>query len=106
LPAQYQEILKTAAYEANLTMLARYESRNNEALQRLLQSGIELRAYSDEILAAAETASFELYDEFSAKDADFKTVFAEWKKFRDRAYAWSNLNQGSFERFVYSKLSS
>jgi TRAP-type mannitol/chloroaromatic compound transport system substrate-binding protein len=106
LPAQYQEILKTAAYEANLTMLARYESRNNEALQRLLQSGIELRAYSDEILAAAETASFELYDEFSAKDADFKTVFEEWKKFRDRAYAWSNLNQGSFERFVYSKLSS
>jgi TRAP-type mannitol/chloroaromatic compound transport system substrate-binding protein len=106
LPVEYQEILKTAAYEANMTMLNRYDALNNEALQRLQQSGVQLRAYSEEILAAAETASFELYDEFAAKDADFKKVFEEWKQFRDRVYAWHNLNQMSFERFVYAKLGS
>jgi TRAP-type mannitol/chloroaromatic compound transport system substrate-binding protein len=106
LPVEYQEILKTAAYEANMTMLNRYDALNNEALQRLQQSGVQLRAYSEEILAAAETASFELYDEFAAKDADFKKVFEEWKQFRDRVYAWNNLNQMSFERFVYAKLGS
>jgi TRAP-type mannitol/chloroaromatic compound transport system substrate-binding protein len=104
LPQAYQEVIKTAAYEANLTMLSRYESRNNESLQRLVQSGVELRRYSDEIMTAAEQASFALYDEFAAKDVDFNAVFAEWKKFRDGIYAWNNLNEGAFETFGYSKL--
>jgi TRAP-type mannitol/chloroaromatic compound transport system substrate-binding protein len=76
------------------------------ALGRLIQSGVELRAYSPEILEAAEKASFELFDEFAAKDADFKSIFEEWKQFRDRIYAWNNINQGSFDRYTYSKLKS
>jgi TRAP-type mannitol/chloroaromatic compound transport system substrate-binding protein len=104
LPPQYQEVIKTAAFEANATMLARYETRNNEALERLVQSGVQLRGYSNEILAAAEKASFELYDELAAKDIDFKTVFEEWKKFRSRIYVWNNLNEGSIQRYAYSNL--
>lgn len=106
LPVEYQEILKTAAYEVNLTMLARYDTLNNDALGRLVQGGVKLQKYSDEILDAAQTAAFELYDEFAAKDADFKRVYEEWKQFRDRVYTWDNLNQANFERFVYSKLKS
>ena len=104
LPQEYQEVLKTAAYEANITMLSRYESRNNEALQRLVDSGTQLRGYSEEIMTAAEQASFELYDEFAAKDNDFKALFDEWRNFRQGVDAWNNLNEGTFERFIYSKL--
>jgi TRAP-type mannitol/chloroaromatic compound transport system substrate-binding protein len=104
LPKIYQEVIKTAAMEANMTMLARYDARNNEALQRLLKSGITLKAYSNEILAAAETAAFGLYDEFAAKDADFKAIFEDWKQFRDRLYAWNNINESSFSRYSYAKL--
>jgi TRAP-type mannitol/chloroaromatic compound transport system substrate-binding protein len=104
LPIEYQEIFKTAAYESNMTMLARYDSLNNEALQRLLQANVQLRPYSDEILTAAEKAAFSLYDEFAAKDADFKSVYQGWQQFRDRIYAWNNRNESSFERFVYAKL--
>jgi TRAP-type mannitol/chloroaromatic compound transport system substrate-binding protein len=104
LPPAYQAAIATAAQEANAVTLSRYESRNNEALQRLLDSGVQLRRYSDEVLSAAEQASFALYDEFAAKDADFKAVFESWKQFRDRVFAWNKLNEGSFESFVYSKL--
>jgi len=104
LPVEYQAAIQAAAFEANITMLARYDARNNEALQRLLQGGVTLRPYSNEILAAAEKAAFELYDEFSAKDADFKSIFAEWKPFRDRVYAWNNINEGSFARHSYANL--
>lgn len=104
LPTVYQEVIRTAAYEANMTMLSRYETRNNEALQRLVQGGTQLRAYSEEILTAAETATFELYDEFAAKDADFKSIFEEWMKYRAGVYAWNNLNESNFTRFVYSRL--
>jgi TRAP-type mannitol/chloroaromatic compound transport system substrate-binding protein len=104
LPAQYQEAIKTAAYESNATMLARYDARNNEALQRLIEAGTQLRPYSEEILTAAQQAAFEIYDQFAAKDAYFKAIYGEWQQFRDRIYAWDKLNQGSFTNFVYSKL--
>ena len=103
LPIEYQEAIKTAAYEANLTMLAKYDTRNNEALERLLKSGVKLRSYSPEILAAAEKASFDLYNEYSNKDADFKRIFEQWKPFRDRIYKWNAINEGSFSRYSYEK---
>jgi len=104
LPAIYKEIIQTASYQANMQMLARYDARNTEALERLLAQGVQLRTYSTEILDAAQTIAFDLFDEYAASDADFKAIFAEWKPFRDRAYAWSNLNEGVFERFVYAAL--
>ncbi|MBF2001719.1 MAG: TRAP transporter substrate-binding protein [Synechococcales cyanobacterium C42_A2020_086] len=106
LPGEYKAAIETAAHEANMTVLSRYEAQNNEALQRLIQSGVQLRQYSDEIMAAAEDASFALYDEFAAKDADFKSLFEEWKQFRSRVYAWNKLNEGSFERFTYAQMPS
>jgi TRAP-type mannitol/chloroaromatic compound transport system substrate-binding protein len=95
LPPQYQAALETAAYQSNTTMLARYDARNNEALEKLLKTGTQVRAYSQEILEGAEKASFALYDEFAAKEPDFKAVYEIWKPFRDRIYAWNNLNEGS-----------
>ncbi|MBD2111466.1 MULTISPECIES: TRAP transporter substrate-binding protein [Cyanophyceae] len=104
LPEVYQQIVRAAAFEANMEMLSRYETRNNEALQRLVDDGVQLREYSAEIMTAAQEATFDLYDEFAANDADFKAIYDDWRGFRDRIYAWSQLNQGAFERFVYSNL--
>ena len=104
LPPQYQAALQTAAFESNTIMLARYDARNNEALQTLLKTGTQVRPYSQEILEAAEKASFALYEEFAAKDEDFKAVYDSWKEFRERIYAWNNLNEGSFTRYSYNRL--
>ncbi len=104
LPPQYQEAITTAAFESNTTMLARYDSLNNEALQRLIASGTQLRPYSQEILAAAEKESLAIFDEFAAKDADFKAIYEDWKQFRNRIYAWHKLNEGAFTNYVYSQL--
>ncbi|NWG18824.1 MAG: TRAP transporter substrate-binding protein [Chloroflexi bacterium] len=102
LPKAYQEAVKTASAEANITMLARYDARNREALKRLVDSGVQLRPYSKEILAAAEKAAFELYDEFAAKDADFKAIYEEWKAFRTAIYEWNKVNEAGFTNYVYN----
>jgi TRAP-type mannitol/chloroaromatic compound transport system substrate-binding protein len=104
LPPFYQEVIKTAAYEANATMLARYDARNNEALGRLVAAGVQLRSYSQEILEAAEAASFELYDELAAGNADFAAVYEPWKTFRDGIFAWHNVNEGGVSRYRDSRL--
>jgi TRAP-type mannitol/chloroaromatic compound transport system substrate-binding protein len=106
LPKEYQEIVKTAAFEANITMLAKYDAKNNAALKELVAGGkVKLTPYSQEILGAAEAAAFKIYDDFAAKDADFKTLFDSWKSFRSDVYAWHKINERSFSEYVYSKTS-
>ena len=105
LPALYQEIIKSAAFESNTTMMARYDAKNNQALKELLADGkTQLKPYSDEIMAAAMQASFALYDEFAAKDADFKAVYEPWKEFRTGVYEWHRVNELSFANFVFAKV--
>lgn len=101
LPELYQQAIQTAAAESNLIMLSRYEARNHQALQRLLSEGVQLRGYSEEILSAAEAIAFELYDELAASNADFKTIYDEWKVFRDGIFAWNNIAEGAMSRFIY-----
>ena len=89
LPEIYQEILKTAAYEANTTMMARYDAKNPGALQKLQsEADITLLPFPDDVLAASEEASFELYDEFAASDGDFASILTEWTAFREAIQAW------------------
>lgn len=101
LPPEYQQAVKTAAAQTNVEMLAKYDSRNQAALQRLLGNGVVLAPFSKEILQAANEASNALFDEFSAKDADFKQIYDQWKTFRDAVRAWNKINEASFTNFVY-----
>lgn len=100
LPVEYQEIFKTAAYEANINMLAQYDALNREALAKLVAGGTQLTPYSREIMQAAQKASFEFYEENASKDATFKEVYDGWKKFRDEIYRWTAINELSYANFV------
>jgi TRAP-type mannitol/chloroaromatic compound transport system substrate-binding protein len=82
-------------------MLARYDARNQAALQSLLSQGVKLAAYSKEIMDAANTATNQLLAEFSANDPEFQTIFDQWAKFRDTVRAWNKINEASFTNFVY-----
>ncbi len=104
LPPEYQAAIKAAAAEANVTMLANFDARNTEALERLVAGGTQVRYYSEEIMAAAEEAAFALYDEFAASYADFAAIFEQWKAFREKVYAWHNFNEAGFTRHAYANL--
>lgn len=104
LPTEYQEILKSAAYEANMTMLASYDAKNREALAEIVAGGTKFLPYSEEILVAAEAESFKLFDKFAAENADFKRIFESWKEFRTGIYEWHRFNEFSFSNYVYSQL--
>ncbi len=106
LPKVYQEIIRTACYEANVNMLAKYDALNGAALQRLVEGGTQLKAYSDEILQAAQTAAFELYEEFAANDQTFRTIYEGWRAFREQIYRWNRTNEFSFVNFEYARLES
>lgn len=100
LPTEYQEVFKTAAMDANLNMQTRYDALNQQALGKLLEAGVKLMPYSQEIMQAAQKASFEIYEENAAQDSTFKEVYEQWKGFREQIYQWHQVNQLSFSNFV------
>ncbi|KGG25317.1 MULTISPECIES: TRAP transporter substrate-binding protein [unclassified Prochlorococcus] len=104
LPSEYQAMFSTACYEANLTMLSRYDTLNGAALQRLLKGNTELVPYDQSILKAAQEAAFQLYSDTAAKDASFRNLLQQWQGFRKEVYAWNNVNEFSFARFSYDQL--
>lgn len=102
LPKTYQAAFETAAAEANVTMLAEYDAKNPAALGRLLQNGVKLFRYPNDLMAAAQKEAFALYEDEAAKNPAFKKLYEPWKKFRAQQQAWFNTCEQAMEDFMYA----
>ncbi len=100
LPKEYQEAFQAAAYEANVTVLAEYDHKNPIALSKLLQNGVKLQKYSDEILKAAYKAAQDLYADESAKNPAFKKIYTEFDKYRKSQNAWFSVAEMRMDSFL------
>jgi len=100
LPSEYQNMFKSAAMEANINMLAKYNFLNQQSLGNLLAGGTELRAYPDDVMKEAKKISFAIYEENASKDAVFKEVYQQWLKFREGILRWNKINELSYANFV------
>ena len=99
LPVEYQEIFKTAAMEANLDMISKYDALNGEALKTLVDGGTKLTPYTPEILQAAREAATQYYSDESNKSPAFKKVYDQWNQFRTAVVEWNKINQLSYSGF-------
>jgi TRAP-type mannitol/chloroaromatic compound transport system substrate-binding protein len=89
LPEEYREVIKTAAAQANVDMMASYDAKNPPAFQQILDDDtVTVLPFPDDVMQAAEEAAFELYDENAAADPDFQSVFDNWKAYRSQVQAW------------------
>jgi TRAP-type mannitol/chloroaromatic compound transport system substrate-binding protein len=81
-------------------MLAKYDARNPAALRRLLGAGTQLRPFAPEIMEAAFKAANEVYDETSAKNADFKKIYDNVRAFRGEEYLWWQVAEFTYDNFM------
>ena len=102
LPKQYQAAFETACGDATTWMMAKYDAQNPPALRRLVASGTQLRVFPRAILEAAEKASYEVYDEMSAKSAHFKRIYGDWKKFRDEQFLWFRVAEQAYDNYAFN----
>jgi TRAP-type mannitol/chloroaromatic compound transport system substrate-binding protein len=100
LPKVYQEALIAGCYEANVTMMAEYDHKNPVALAKLVQAGVKLHRYSDEILKAAHKAALDLYADESGKNAAFKKIHTEWDKYRKQTTAWFSYAEAALDNYM------
>ena len=101
LPREYQEILRVAATNANITMLAEYNAKNGKVLQRLNQSGTNFIPFSQEILEAAYQETIAILEDYSSQDQTFRQIYSQWQKFRSQIYFWNQTNELSFTNFTF-----
>lgn len=101
LPKEYQEMVTTACAQANLDMMVDYDSKNPKALRSLLDKGVQLRSYSEEILAAAKKEAFGLYDELSQQDAGYKAIYDNWLKFKKDSDRWFSTAETAYASFSF-----
>jgi TRAP-type mannitol/chloroaromatic compound transport system substrate-binding protein len=66
----------------------------------LIGAGAQLRPFSQEILEAAYKAANEIYDEISAKNADFKKMYDSLREFRNEEYLWFQVAEYGFDTFM------
>ena len=102
LPKLYREVFASAAAEVNVNTVAEYDTKNPQALLRLLQHGVKLRAFPVDIMNAAYRTAFQLYEEEASKNAAFRKIYTEWSKFRSQVQAWFKVAEFTMERFLYS----
>jgi TRAP-type mannitol/chloroaromatic compound transport system substrate-binding protein len=105
LPEPYQQLLRTACHESMVDMLARYDVENPKALNRLVnEHGVQLRAFSEEILQAAWRESNAFLEEQAASDATFRRVYESWNAYRMEVFPYFAGNEQHYARFAFSQV--
>ncbi len=100
LPAEFQAAFSAAAASAGVTMQNRYDALNPPALERILASGVQMKPFSDELMAAAMQASRAMLSENAAKNPAYKKVYEQWEKFRGSSARWFGTAELAYARYV------
>lgn len=101
LPADYQAAFEAATQVAAATMQRRYDHQNPQALRRLLDNGVQLRPFGDDIMRAARDASESLLDDEAAADSTYREILEHWRKFRTESFRWFGTNELSYAKFAH-----
>ncbi|MES2936130.1 MAG: TRAP transporter substrate-binding protein [Pseudomonadota bacterium] len=100
LSPEYKAMVETAASQAHVVMQARYDARNPLALKQLVGAGTKLRPFTRDVMAEAFKQAMALYNELSAKNEDWKKIYADYSKFRADQNLWFRFTEGTFDRFM------
>jgi len=103
LPKAYQEILASAAREANQWVLSAYDDKNPPALERLLARGVELRPFPKDFMRLAFREAEALSAELAKKSPAYAKVLAEWSPARTRLFRWFSTNEAAYADFAFRR---
>ena len=102
LPSTYQHALEVASAEANMYMLSRYDAVNPPSFKRIVESGIEVRAFPQDIMDAAYAASEELLQE-PMSDPAYARIYASYTAWREAATTWFGTSEQTFTDYLHGQ---
>jgi TRAP-type mannitol/chloroaromatic compound transport system substrate-binding protein len=96
LPADLQEIIRSAAYRSNMWMLAEFEAQNNFYLNKLInEEKVQLRQFPAEVLQALKKYSQEVIQEMVEADPSSKKVYDSILAFKNNILDWNKVSENA-----------
>lgn len=102
LPADIQEAIRSASAAINVKMLADYDSKNGQALRRLVEGGTQLRTLPESVLATFREATERLHAEFSAQSSFYARVYAAYTEFQDSVREWTVQSEHAYNSVIFN----
>jgi TRAP-type mannitol/chloroaromatic compound transport system substrate-binding protein len=103
LSPENKAIVEAASAFAHVDMQAKYDARNPNALKQLVGAGAKLRPFPADVMAEAFRQSTKLYEELSAKNENWRKVYADYARFRADQNLWFRFTEATFDRFMQSQ---
>jgi TRAP-type mannitol/chloroaromatic compound transport system substrate-binding protein len=103
LSAEYKAVVEAAASMAHVSMQAKYDARNPEALKQLVGAGTKLRPFPKDVMNEAFKQAMALYAELSEKNPRWKKVYTDYARFRKEQNVWFQFTEAGFDRFMQSQ---
>ena len=100
LSTEHKAIVEAAASHAHVVMQAKYDSHNPGALRQLVSAGTKLRSFPADLMNVAFKVSMDLYSEISAKNENWRKVYADYAKFRADQNLWFRFTEANFDGFM------
>ncbi len=99
LTPDLKAIIEAANYSTSLWMLAEFEARNLDALTKLqTEHHVQVREFPDDVIRELKKLSARVYEEESAKDANFKKIYDAYKAFQTKNDAWNNVSEQAYRK--------
>lgn len=103
LPADLQEILRTAILRLNQWVLSQFEAQNSIYLEKLVgEEKVDLRQFPKDVMEKLKRYTKEVIHELVESDAFTKRVYESYDAFRKRAAFWAR----SSEKIFYDEMLS
>ena len=97
LPADLQEIVRTAAYRLNRWMMAEFDFRNGEYLQKIInETDVQLKAFPAEVMNGLQKATKVTINELAEKDQQTRKVYEHYSNFRKNIKGWMDISEKIF----------
>jgi len=103
LPATYQDALETAAAEANVRMLAKYDHQNPAALDRILDADVSLRRFPDEVMARAQEITTQLLEDNASGNPQYRKIYDSYTSAREDQYRWFGTAEMAYADFAFPR---
>jgi TRAP-type mannitol/chloroaromatic compound transport system substrate-binding protein len=97
LPEHLQTILKVAAGLMNVETLSEFESKNNEYLQKIIQTGtVEVLKFPRDVIQALKKITEEELDKLIKSDKKSAKIYASYSTFQKSIDQWSEFSEKLF----------
>ena len=90
LAFEHQSMIEVASSEMNSNMTYEFHAENIHALQKLQELNVNIMQYPTEVIDAGKVALNEVIAELSAKNKDFKKVYASIENHLKLSKQWSD----------------